>query len=126
MGSLLLTSKSARSARQHKAWGAASEASKPQDRSAKKGVQPAERATDLECGGNPDLSGATRLWIGLMTQELSPAPAGSFRVMERDPGAHAPGFMLSCASRTVLTSKSVAAASSSGSKSASVPACCVA
>jgi len=28
--------------------------------------------------------------------------AGLFRVMDRDPGAHAPGFMLSCATRTVL------------------------
>jgi hypothetical protein len=26
-------------------------------------TEPAKRATDLECGGNPDLSGATPLWI---------------------------------------------------------------
>jgi hypothetical protein len=53
------SSESARSARQHKAWGAASEASKPQDRNPK-GFQPAERATHLECGGKRS---ASLLWI---------------------------------------------------------------
>jgi hypothetical protein len=67
---LTFTSESARSARQHKAWGAASEASKPQDRNPKR-FQPAERATDFECGGE---RGATRpLWIDPITHRLSPA-----------------------------------------------------
>jgi hypothetical protein len=39
-----------------------------------------------------------------MTQWLSPAPRVRSGVMDCDPGAHAPGFMLSCAPRTVLAS----------------------
>jgi len=57
---------SARSARQHKAWGVASEASKPQDHNPKV-FQPAERATDLGVSAPP-------LWIDPIIQRLSPAP----------------------------------------------------
>lgn len=35
-------------------------------------------------------------------QKLSTAPRVLSIVTDRDPGAHAPGFMLSCATRTVL------------------------
>jgi hypothetical protein len=66
------------------------------------GFQPAERATDLMRGDKLDLPGATPLWIDLMTPRAVTRSAGSFRVMDRDPGAHAPGFTLSCATRTAL------------------------
>jgi len=40
------------------------------------GFQPAERATDLECGGNPDLSGAIPLWVDPMIQSDIVVPTG--------------------------------------------------
>ena len=63
------------------------------------GFQPAERATDLECGGKRS---ASPFWIDPMihSKRLSPAPRVLSVHVDRDPGAHAPGFMLSCATRT--------------------------
>jgi len=68
----LVLRESAGSARQHKAWVAAS---KPHD-GIKNPTKPAERATDLECGGNPDLSGATPLWIDPIIQSAVAVPTG--------------------------------------------------
>ena len=79
--SALFTSESARSAREHKAWGAASEASKPQDRNSK-GVSArgagdrlgvrwqAQRDTALDRPNDPRavtrFAGSFVLWVAIL------------------------------------------------------------
>ena len=72
---------SARSARQHKAWGAASEASKPQDPAIQNNFEPAERAKDAihisrKTSIMIRLSPASRAWgiISIPILGLTPQP----------------------------------------------------
>src|SRR5262249_12053519 len=93
------------------------EASKPQNPHPKE-FQPAGGRQPLEGADKPDWSASVSLAasatgtvalqserrfgiIGLI-QRLSPAPRVLSILTDREAGAHAPGFMLSCATRTVV------------------------